>query len=430
MPLSEVSRFVGKESKIGSISSLHTWWARRPSVISRVTAFASLADLPEQDEKRSLLTQQLTDLCTLHMPNSKEHIIEDALAELASTWKGTAPKVLDPFAGGGSIPLELLRLGAETFCNDINPVAAFIQKAALEWPIRFRTGTSGLNSEKSTERNPRNSSKGNLLSDLVREFATVIESRVRTRIGQYYDESVSPGSSAVAYFWTKIFPCPNSECGSEIPLLRHFYLASRGLRRIFLYPSFEGKKVVFELRNGDMDEFDPGIGTVRLGRIRCLNCDQVAKSDVIRKLALRSGLIERLVAVGATSQEIKGRQYRLPTSEDIFRMQEAGKAYESLKKSWRGELSPIPDEFVRTPQNKPLESEKDPFFVHLQIVNYGVKSWGDLFNPRQKLVVSTFLQALHEVEPEIRAKCSRLEVDSAEELFRIVIGYLGIILDR
>jgi putative DNA methylase len=141
LPLAEISEESAREKNIrhGHPSTLHIWWARRPLAASRATAFAALIDDPgpDESEKRKYLLDLIKRLAPWEaVKDGNSEAIEEARRLIREQY-GEAPKVLDPFAGGGSIPLEALRLGCETYASDYNPVAVFIEKATLEWPQKF-----------------------------------------------------------------------------------------------------------------------------------------------------------------------------------------------------------------------------------------------------------------------------------------------------
>ena len=141
LPLAEISEASAREKNIrhGHPSTLHIWWARRPLAASRATAFAALIDDPgeENSEQREYLQELIKRMVPWEaVKNGNDESIREA-QRLIQEQYGYAPKVLDPFAGGGSIPLEALRLGSETYASDYNPVAVFIEMATLEWPQKF-----------------------------------------------------------------------------------------------------------------------------------------------------------------------------------------------------------------------------------------------------------------------------------------------------
>jgi adenine-specific DNA methylase len=141
IPLAEISEASAREKSIrhGHPSTLHIWWARRPLASSRATAFAALIDDPGDDhpQERAELQELIKRITPWEaVKDGNSAAVKEARRRVLEQY-GRPPRVLDPFAGGGSIPLEALRLGCETYATDYNPVAVFIEKATLEWPQKF-----------------------------------------------------------------------------------------------------------------------------------------------------------------------------------------------------------------------------------------------------------------------------------------------------
>ncbi len=142
-PIKKVSEHSVREKNIrhGHISTLHIWWARRPLAASRASIYAALTPSPESEEERKEKAEFIANLSAWE--NSlNEELLSRARKEILEANRGRPPKVLDPFAGGGAIPLEALRLGCETYAGDLNPVAVLILKATLEFPQKY--GNWGL----------------------------------------------------------------------------------------------------------------------------------------------------------------------------------------------------------------------------------------------------------------------------------------------
>ncbi|MBT6051952.1 MAG: DUF1156 domain-containing protein, partial [Candidatus Scalindua sp.] len=137
-PVKEVSEHSAREKNIrhGNISTLHIWWARRPLAASRATIYASLVPKPKDEKEREERSKFIDELSKWENSNDKE-LIKKARQDILDANDGVPPKVLDPFSGGGAIPLEALRLGCETYASDLNPVAVLIEKATLEYPQKY-----------------------------------------------------------------------------------------------------------------------------------------------------------------------------------------------------------------------------------------------------------------------------------------------------
>jgi putative DNA methylase len=400
LPLADISEDSAREKNIrhGHPSTLHIWWARRPLASSRATAFAALIDDPGPDhpqEREELLelVKKISPWEAVKGGNSED--IERA-RQLILEQYGRPPRVLDPFAGGGSIPLEALRLGCETYASDYNPVAVFIEKATLEWPQKF-----GIEVELPREmvegesNNPRQlefdgggeTVKVNLLAYLVEKWANIILEEARTEIGRFYPED-EDGWGPNGYLWARTIPCQNPVCGSEIPLLKSSWLAKKNNKKIAFIPVVdeENKQIEFELLEGSksikFETYDPSEGTVTRSDARCPVCNQVTRAKDIRKLARNNQMGERMIAVVLSHPEIKGKRYRLATARDYTIYQEASSFLGEKIEDWPSLENPMPIEEL------PLMS--GTFNVPI----YGIDRWDKLFNERQKLALITLSEKI------------------------------------
>jgi adenine-specific DNA methylase len=469
LPLADISEESAREKNIrhGHPSTLHIWWARRPLASSRATAFAALIDDPGEDnpEQRDYLldlVKRITPWEAVKNGNSTD--IEEA-RQLIQKQYGRPPRVLDPFAGGGSIPLEALRLGCETYANDYNPVAVFIEKATLEWPQKFgievelsaddadfaaknnKSGQSAKSADQINLWGEGGTQKVNLLAYLVEKWANIILEEARAEIGRFYPED-DDGWIPVGYLWTRTIPCQNPSCGAEIPLVKQFWLAKKSNKKIAYRPVVKesadytdyadenknknsapsaksaDRSVVFELLEGaaaiKAANFDPGEGTVTRGDARCLVCGQITKATDTRRLAREDKMGERMVAVVLHHPHQTGKKYRLVTAEDERIFTEAATTLEEKVANWPYLEGPLPDEEI---------TKNSRYMVP---TSYGIHHWQKLFNARQKLALVTFLGKIKGSYDELRASIGALRVSEAvdpDELAKAVIGYLAIHLD-
>jgi len=275
-PVKEVSYESAREKNIrhGHISTLHIWWARRPLASSRATAYAALTPaIPEENvEEWDRKRQFITELCKWE--NSlNEDLLEKARKEILKANGGKPPKVLDPFGGGGSIPLEALRLGCETYSNDYNPVAVLIQKCTLEYPQKY-----GKPKKVRTDEQIGGEKEINPLLEDVKKWGNWVLKEAKKEIGRFYPEEPD-GSVLVGYIWARTIPCQNPACGAEIPLMRQFWLAKKPKKNVSLYPYAEGRDVKFRIVGDGYEEmpsdFDPTKGTVSRAVGTCLVCGSV-----------------------------------------------------------------------------------------------------------------------------------------------------------
>jgi putative DNA methylase len=291
------------------------------------------------------------------------------------------PLVVDPFAGGGSIPLEALRLGCEAFASDLNPVACFILKVLLE-DI------------------PRNTSE---VAEELRRVGAEIKATVEQSLAEFYPLDPD-GARPVAYLWARTVRCEQPDCGAEIPLVRSFWLCTkasrkRGLRFQVKGRNGEGKaaEIEFEIFEPKTDREVPA-GTVNRARASCPYCHMVLSPErVCAQLAAQRGGADvifdergrrvggaRLLTVVMSARGEEGRSYRLPTQRDY---EAVWKAMAQLRSASQ---KPLTDNLSAVP-NEPLPPIGTLGF---RVQRYGMVQWGDLFTARQKLMLVTLARTL------------------------------------
>jgi adenine-specific DNA methylase len=419
-PVREVSVESAREKNIrhGHISTLHIWWARRPLASSRATSYSALipapGDVEEWDRERQFIAEFSKWENSLN-----QGMIERARKRILDANGGRPPKVLDPFAGGGAIPLEALRLGCEVYSSDYNPVAVLIQKCTLEYPQKY--------GEK-------------LLKDVKRWGDWVLEEAKKELERFYPCGRGNPGAQRtlsgeagedvpVGYIWARTIPCQNPQCGAEIPLMRQFWLAKKPGKKVALYPYVEGKEVRFKI-TGDGYEpmppgFDPKEGTVSRAVATCPVCGSTVDAKSTRQLFQEGRAGQRMVAVVTHRPGTSGKRYRTATEEDMGVFREAEgylkEKREKLMAEWG--LDPVPDEPIHTPDNQEYRPG-NLLYNFTPVVLYGMTTWGDLFNPRQKLALITFTEKVRKAHQKM------LEEGYEEEYARAVSGYLGLHLDK
>lgn len=223
MPLTAISAQSAREKSIrhGHLSTLHIWWARRPLAACRAAIFAALVPQPDDPVEAEKLQAFIAELANWDNSIDSDsamgstgvhHYIREARAYIKAAFPDRAPRVLDPFAGGGAIPLEALRLGCETYAVDLNPVAHIVELATLVYPQKYghRPGQFG------------DQPGATLVGDIQKWGQWVID-KARTEVGHLYPSSES-GASSVAYFWARTIACPNAACGASVPLIRQTWL--------------------------------------------------------------------------------------------------------------------------------------------------------------------------------------------------------------
>jgi adenine-specific DNA methylase len=291
------------------------------------------------------------------------------------------PLVVDSFAGGGSIPLEALRLGCEAFASDLNPVACLILKVMLEDIPRH----------------------GPQLADELRRAGVEIQQTVESELADYYPRDLG-GASPIAYLWARTVRCESPNCGAEIPLMRSFWLCKKpnrvkALRHRVVPNPGHPPSVVFEIFEPDAEKDVPG-GTVTRAKATCVACRVVLPPERVRaQLTAQRGGADvifgadgrrqsgaQLVAVVTLKAGETGRGYRLASHSDYEAVRKAQSKVAQIFGEWerggRQGLCPIPDE--ATPAGGGSGAGR-AFSMH----RYGMLQWGDLFTARQKLALVT-----------------------------------------
>lgn len=417
-PIREVSQESSKEKNIrhGHISTLHIWWARRPLASSRATIYSALIPKPEDDLEWDKKRQFIIELSKWENSLNPNYI-QKARRDILSANGGKTLRVLDPFSGGGSIPLECLRLGLETYANDYNPVAVLILKCTLEYPQRYgKPERIEVEEEHLGQKIKVKKVKNPLLED-VKKWGTFVLETAREEISRFYPQDPD-GAVPVGYIWARTLPCQNPACGAEIPLMRQFWLAKKDKRKIALRPYVKDGRVEFEIVGQDgafPKDFEPEKGTVARAIAVCPVCGSVVKDDRVRKLFQEGKAGQRMVAVVLHYPDRQGKFYRLAEERDIEAYRQAEEYLkvkrEKLMQEW--EIDPVPDEEL--PPSGTLG---------FRVQRYNMNTWGDLFNARQKLALITFTE-------KVRLAYKRMIEEGYEEDYaKAVVSYLALIVDK
>jgi len=411
-PVQEVSLNSAHEKNIrrGHISALHIWWARRPLAASRTSIYASLIQEPKTEKDRKNISKRIIELSTWE--SAFNHKLMDAVKnEILSSCGGEQPKLIDPFSGGGAIPLESLRLGCQTYANDLNPVANLILKCTLEYPQKYGviTNDEDIQFGKIQE--------NKLLKD-VKKWTDWLQKRADEELGQYYPRD-EDGSIPIGYIWAHVVKCNNPVCGAEIPLIKQSWLAKKEKRRIAFKIIPNGNHIDFEIREGNGIDFDPGKGTISGGKVRCPCCGSgLTEKEVLKKIG-QMILEDRLIAVALHRPKEIGKTYRIANARDNDIFIQARKSLErnipTLRAQWGFE--PVPNEPTPDGQGKGAERA-------FSLRNKGITQWGQLFNERQQLSLLTLIKLLKESHHKI------LYESKNEEYAKVIVTYLAIVISR
>ena len=425
LPIKRISTHARREKSIrhGHISTLHIWWARRPLAACRAVICAALWPDPGDllcprtfldkaraemlawtshdrqkllsDESRRRFEAARKKPALFDQPDYLRMALLDFIADF-SNWDNsvvveylntsraltqsahealggsgsTRPLVIDPFAGGGSIPLEALRVGADAFASDLNPVAVLLDKVMLEYVPRY----------------------GRRLADEVRKWGQWIEHTAAKELAQLYPKD-SDGASPIAYLWARMFRCEGPGCGAEVPLVRSFLLAKRARKAIGLNLSVSqaAKTVSYAIDEAKTPApFESG--TLRRGAATCPVCRYTTPAPRVRQVvADRQGGADdaRLLAVYCDSP--KGRFYRDPTPQDAQVASKARRAAEELREQ-------ILDDGTSVVPNEELPYLRSIFNINL----IGVHRWEQMFTSRQLVSLLTLGRLIRRCGPEMQ----------------------------
>lgn len=430
-PVAEVNKHSAREKSIrhGHPSTLHLWWARRPLAACRAVLMGLLLPDPydencledfKRDARRILATVHrelepddeglrkallkfIADFANWDLSTNQTYL-EAARALVKAAHGEDTPLVVDPFAGGGSIPLEALRLGCDAFASDLNPVACLIEKTLLEDIPRH----------------------GPQLADELRRVGAKVKAEAEKELVKYYPADAD-GSRPIAYLWARTVNCESPNCGAEIPLVRSFWLSKKANRPRALRHKVERPKgkvpfVKFEIFEPKSTRDIP-MGTVSQANATCPCCNIALPASRVRaQLAEQHGGADAifdvtgnraggamLLVVVTLKDGASGRQYRLPNELDYQAVRGAQKAVANLPDG------AVPDEPLPSPRGSDTKSAT-AYFNFIPARLYGLQKWGDLFTARQKLSLVTLTSKVRAVTQ------SRKTSREAIEAMALVIG--------
>lgn len=418
LPIAELGIESRRESSTGQhppLNRLHVWWARRPLTVSAAAVLASL--LPQWSDKfpqellskfpseesykawflrflgilgdpvagRKLLdwakakgiTKQINPYgykrAFTYNPDDEELETLSALLEYA--WGTRDITVMDPMAGGGSIPFEALRYGFITYANELNPVASVILKATLDYPARF----------------------GAEFSKEIIKWGKEINNRVRPKLREFFPHP--PDGKVDVYIWARTVACPTT--GKSVPLSPNWWLRKRKdpvAVRLLCEPNWDECR--FEIVQGrEATHAHPDQGTVKRGVGRSPWTGEAIDGDYIKQEAQAGRMGQQLYALGIRTGY--GYEFRTPTETDLEAVRKAEEALEKLLPRWESE--------DLVPREPFPEQSND-----LRPLRYGMPTWGDFFSPRQLLSFVTYLEVLLSVREEIRKELSEERAKAVE----------------
>ncbi len=390
LPLDAINVASAREKSIrhGHPSTLHLWWSRKPLATCRAVLFASLVDDPssrpeefpteaDQQKERQRLFGLIEELVKWENTNNEE-VLDQAQAEIMKSTGGNPPSVLDPFCGGGSIPLEAQRLGLTAYGSDLNPVAVLITKAMIEIPPRF-AGKAAVNPESRRQMMSEGEWQGTAgLVEDVRYYGKWMRDEAEKRIGHLYPQVELPReygggkATVIAWLWVRAVKCPNPACGAEMPLTNKFWLSKRAGKKAWVEPVVDkdNRKISYKVKAGDGK---PVNGTVNRRGAHCLVCNQPVEFDYIRAEGRAGHMGSQLIAVVA-----EGTRGRVYLASDTF--------HEFVS------LTELP---ARIPETN-LEGK-----ATVNVSLYGITKHYHLFTNRQLMALTTFSDLIQEVRERV-----------------------------
>lgn len=415
LPLEAINRESAREKSIrhGHPSTLHLWWARRPLAAARAMLFAQLVDDPSArpdlypgEEEQKAARQKLFDLIEEMVPweaTREERIMRKVREKIAeSNGDGPLPPVLDPFAGGGTIPLEAHRLGLQAHASDLNPVPVVINKALIEIPPRW-AGSKPVSPTADLRTNHWPGASG--LAEDVRQYGKWMRQQAQTRIGAHYPKAkLEDGGEApvIAWLWARTVTCPNPACGVEMPLVTTWWLSKKKDRPRWINPVVEGKNFRFEIHDGPEGPPDPP-KQGRGAKFTCLVCGDLTNDGYIKAEGVAGRIGARLLA---TVAEGKRRRIYLEATEEHERAAAVERPGD------------VPEQMLA----------EDP--RNIWCVNYGLISVDRLFTNRQLLALTTVSDLVGEARERVEADARNAGMGEvkAAEYGKAVALYLGFLV--
>ena len=410
-PIAVVSKHSAREKSIrhGHPSTLHLWWARRPLAACRAMLMAlllpdpcdakcpndfknsardtllAMKGRPQKWDKtikndtglRSILLEFIGDLSNWN--NSTDpHYLDTARILVLAAHPEESPLVIDPFAGGGSIPLEALRLGCEVFASDLNPIPVLLCRVMLEDVPRF----------------------GSKLIDELKEAAECLKMRLKTEMADLYSAS-SPEEEPTAYIWARTVNCESPNCGAEIPLLRSLWLSrSRGFTtalEIKVVPTRNARpKIIINVyspKEGDK----VGAGTIIGGRAVCPSCSAtLARPSIEAQLKSKRGGTDSAMLVAVMVATERGRMFRPPLASDISALNRVKEKDIILRNQIFDDGTNVyPNENINPIRPSPNARGLSA------VTRYGMETFSDCYLPRQRLVLSEFVKFMRKYDANL-----------------------------
>ena len=394
LPLEAINEQSAREKSIrhGHPSTLHLWWARRPLATARAVIWSSMVDDPSshpdkfpteeaQQKERERLFDILSRLVVWENSNNPE-VLAEAKAEIMKSTDNNPPALLDPFAGGGAIPLEAQRLGLEAHAHDLNPVAVMINKAMIEIPPKFANQAPVnplIRSQQVGSEHKDGWAGAAGLAEDVRYYGEWMKKKAFEKIGHLYPKVKVPKeqgggeATVIAWIWARTVKCPNPACGCEIPLASTFELSTKKGNEHWIEPFYENEELHFSVHKGKAPEGKASSKKGRSASFACPKCGEVTQPEYVKAQANVKSLGAKLMAIVAEGSH--GRLYFSPTVDQVS-----------------SAVVPMPENVPHAAMSDDRRAITPP--------DYGMPFFEDLFTNRQLVMLTTFSELIQKAQQQ------------------------------
>ena len=386
IPLDAINKASATEKSIRKAhpSTLHLWWSRKPLATARAVLWASLVDDPGTESGRKDLHAIMEELVQWKNTNNP-----DTLRKARAKLPENLPELLDPFAGGGTIPLEGQRLGLKVHARDLNPVAVVLNKAMIELPAQF-AGQPPVNPDSRRQKTIDTVQNG--LAEDIEYYGEKLMQKARRKLARLYPDY--DGRKVIAWLWARTVKCPNPSCGLEVPLATSWELSRKTGANVL--PIYDGGKLSFVVRETGKPKTSPKTGK---GVFSCSACGAAVSNDYLHEefCGHRDGV--RMIAVVCEGEDGKGRVYLPPTE-----VQERAAN-------------------VSRPEDCPdAEMMGNNRYISPRL--YGMPNFADLFTNRQLTMLTTIAGLIPEVLAEVQ------EDEGSRDYAEALGVYLAFLVDK
>ena len=427
LPIKKISEYARRDQNVkkGHLHSLHVWWAAKPLASCRAVIMGTLlpdpadSNCPEkfrQEAKKVLsrftgkdisnnlnLREALLTFIADYSAweNTTNSVFNESARELVlSAHPDGVPIVLDPFAGAGSIPFESLRVGAQSFAGDLNPIPVLLNKVSTEYLPKF----------------------GRQLAELVDKYGNWILKQAKKKLEEFYPSN--KGEIPIAYIWARTVICEGPGCGAQLPLLWTLWLSHKTNNlKAFRYCGDKKKKLIEVEIFSPKSEKELQLPISRRFSATCPICGYTTPYKRVREqVRAKNGGTQdaRLLAVIILRADGR-RDFRITNKNDLNAIGEAEKELRRIKKC-SDNLSAIPDE--------PVPESRGPGASRaFSLLKWGFQTWGDLFTVRQKLALTTFCELVREAHKKILDENNdRLLADAVVTCLALAVSNMSVYL--